>query len=133
MDVKQEAIKNINNIENSPKIYRPKPKRLCNSYNIITMSHNKHKKDNKKNYKIKKGNIANSKNKPKLDFDQLSIEEIESDFSKLKAKSEAYKVKKELLYLLRNSNSDNFGKDANKETIKIKRPKNPFFENINES
>ena len=154
METKEQAIKNINHIEKSPTIYRPKPKRLYNSYNLIKIPHyNKYKKDNKNtfpltpivnsnfnfnkeifdNYKIKNEKILNSKKKPKLDFDQISIEEIEKDFSKLKAKSEAYKVKKELIYLLRNSNNDNLEKDGQKETLKIKRPKNPFFENINES
>ena len=68
--------------------------------------------------------------KPKLDFDDISLKEIEKDFSLLKAKSEVKKVEKELLYLLRNSTKDDSFDDECKETVKIKRPKKPFLENL---
>ena len=71
-----------------------------------------------------------SKKNHKYDFDEISLEEIESDFINLKAKSEAYKVKKELLYLLRNSNRNNSLDNERKDKVKIKRPKNPVFEGL---
>ena len=121
-----------------PKIYKPKPKKLCISHNIqhpirsnkkkftlsppnnTNLNHNKHKKKNENK----------TKKRGKLDFDKISLEEIERDFSKLKARSEIIEVENELLYLLRNSTKENSLEDENRDIIKIKRPKNPFLENI---
>ena len=81
------------------------------------------------NYNNNNESKVSSKNH-KYDFDEISLEEIENGFTKLKAKSEAYKVKKELLCLLRNSNSKKSLNNEGKEKLKIKRPKNPFFEGL---
>ena len=81
-----------------------------------------HKKKNESNVKEKK--------KPKLDFDEISLEEIESDFTMLKARSEVIEVENELLSLLRNSTKENSLEEDLKDTIKVKRPKNPFLQNL---
>ena len=52
------------------------------------------------------------------------------DFSKLRERNENEKAEEELLYLLRNSTKDNSQDENNEETIKVKRPKNPFLENV---
>ena len=109
MEAKEGMIKIKSLDSNSPKIYKPKPKKLCISYNLLKPTFRNYKKDNKnyplmpiskKNVNFNKEIIDNyneskvkSKNH-KYDFDEISLEEIESDFTKLKAKSEAYKVKK---------------------------------------
>ena len=121
-----------------PKIYRPKPKKLCASHNIFhsKKSHNKKfalspaTNTNLNLNKHKSKNVNKTKKKDKLDFDKISLEEIERDFSKLKARSEIIEVENELLSLLRNSTKENSLEDEYKEIIKIKRPKNPFLENI---
>ena len=51
----------------------------------------------------------------------------------LKARSEIMKVENELLSLLRNSTKENSMEEDTKDTkdtIKIKRPKNPFLKNL---
>ena len=60
----------------------------------------------------------------------ISLKEIENDFSMLKAKSEVIKAENELYYLLRNSTKDNSVDDDFRQSLKIKRPKNPFLENL---
>ena len=150
MDSKEKGTQIINPHSDNPIIYRPKPKKLCISYNMVKCSHNKNKNVNKKHYPLtpvlntnfnfkneKKDNYKNknesklkTNKKSKLDFDKISLEEIEKDFTKLKARDDAYKEEKELLYLLRNSTNDNSLDDDFKDTVKIKRPKNPFLENL---
>ena len=150
MDTKEKGTKNINPHSDNPIIYRPKPKKLCISYNSLKPCHNKKKNGIKKQYpltpvsntnfnfkndltdahKNKKESKLKANKKPKLDFDKISFEEIENDFTKLKARSEAFKEEKELLYLLRNSTKDNSVDEEFKDIIKIKRPKNPFLENL---
>ena len=148
----EEPCPNNNIIHNSnvPKIYRPKPRKLCVSYNSFKKFHNNKNKTNNKHYPLSpsmnacfnfKKNLNNNgenknefknnnKKRPKLDFEEISLEEIEKDFNKLKARSEVIKVEKELLYLLRNSTKDNSVDDNCKDSLKIKRPKNPFLENL---
>ena len=147
MEEKESYTKNIHQTSNSPKIYRPKPKKLCISYKLPKSLCNKKLKISKNknyisntNYILKNNIINDTKNKniykknvnknPKLDFNEISFEEIENDFTKLKARSEIIKVERELLYLLRNSTKDNSIEDEKKDNIKIKRPKNPFLKNI---
>ena len=150
MDTKEKCAKNVNPHSDNPIIYRPKPKKLCISYNLVKSSHNKPKNGNKKyypltpvsntnfnfkndlknEYKNKNESKLKTNKKPKFDFDKISFEEIANDFTKLKARNEAYKEEKELLYLLRNSTKDNSTDEDFKDTVKIKRPKNPFLENL---
>ncbi len=133
---------NITKITTNPKIFKPKPKKLCNSYippscmkkkNIIKKKSSteilKHKynfdfKDDTKNKK----EINNSNNGQKLEIEDISYKEMEEDFSKLKEKEEIRKAENELLFLLRRSTKDN-SQDEN-GSIKVKRPKNPFVENF---
>ena len=150
MDTNEPCTKILHQNSSSPKIYRPKAKKLCISYKLPQSSYNNKKNISNKNYpltpisninfnfknniinenKIEKDLKKNVNKKPKLDFDEISIEEIEKDFTKLKAKSEVTKVERELLYLLRNSTKDNSVDDDGKDTVKIKRPKNPFLKNL---
>jgi len=135
---------------NSPKIYRPKPIKLCASYKLSKKGFNNKNNLNNKHYPLTpisnanfdfKNNLnldsinknelkKNNKKKPKLDFNEISFEEIEKDFNKLKARSEVIKVERELLSLLRNSTKDNSVDDNDKDTVKIKRPKNPYLESL---
>ena len=121
-----------------PKLYKPKPKKFCISHNILHS-----KRSNKKKFtlspptntnlnlnKLKKKNENKTKKREKLDLDKISLEEIERDFNELKARSEIFEVENELLSLLRNSTKENSLEDDNKDIIRIKRPKNPFLENI---
>ena len=55
---------------------------------------------------------------------------MEEDFSKLKEKEEIRKAENELLFLLRSSTKDYSQYEKENESIKVKRPKNPFAENF---
>jgi hypothetical protein len=55
---------------------------------------------------------------------------MEEDFSKLKEKKEIRKAENELLFLIRRSTKDNSQEEKENDTIKVKRPKNPFVENL---
>jgi hypothetical protein len=124
-------------------IYKPKPKRIyqnnCKLFPIadkpVGHSH-KNKKSNKQkfqkqhenwNLKLKKDGIAKSQN-----FNLISFEEIENDFKELKAKSEIFEVENELLKLFCNSTNDTSfdEEEKNKKGVRIKRPKNIFYENL---
>ena len=132
-----------NEVEKSegPILYRPKPKKL---YIIHTI--NKDKNSFKKYFPLSPTsnsnfNLKNMKNEnhikkrkekknSKFDINKISLEEIETDFNLLKARSEVIEVENELLSLLRNSTKDNSMEEDTKDTIKIKRPKNPFLQNL---
>jgi hypothetical protein len=132
-----------NEVEKSegPILYRPKPKKL---YIIHTI--NKDKNSFKKHFPLSPTsnsnfNLKNMKNEnhikkrkekknSKFDINKISLEEIETDFNLLKARSEVIEVENELLSLLRNSTKDNSMDEDTKDTIKIKRPKNPFLQNL---
>ena len=150
MDSKEKGTQIINEHSDNLIIYRPKPKKICISHNMVKHSHNKNKNVNKKHYPLtpvlninfnfnneikqsyknkNESKIKANKNS-KFDFDKISLEEIDNDFTKLKARDDAYKEEKELLYLLRNSTKDNSMDEDFKDTVKIKRPKNPFLENL---
>ena len=109
----------------SPILYRPKPKKLCKSYNIF-----KSEKSHKKHFHLSPISNEQKNKKTKLDFDDISLKEIESDFKMLKARSEIIEVENELLSLLRNSTKENSLEEDLKDNIKIKRPKNPFLKNL---
>ena len=109
----------------SPILYRPKPKKLCKSYNIV-----KSKKSHKKHFHFSPTSNESKNKKTKLNFDDISLKEIESDFKMLKARSEIIEVENELLSLLRNSTKENSLEEDLKDNIKIKRPKNPFLKNL---
>ena len=110
---------------NSPILYRPKPKKLCISYNIL-----KNKNSHKKHFHLSPISNEQKNKKTKLDIDDISLKEIESDFKMLKARSEIIEVENELLSLLRNSTKENSLEEDLKDNIKIKRPKNQFLKNL---
>ena len=87
-------------------IHRPKPKKLF-KINDCFKGYSKHVTGPRKipNYNNdihkKKGTEHNHKNKSnKIDFDSISLEEIENDFMTFKAKSEMLQVENELLKIL---------------------------------
>ena len=115
-----------------PKIYKPKPKKLCMSHNLAI-----NKNSYRKHFLLSPTTNSKMSNKNKKDFkldiDDISVEEIESDFNILKARSEIIEVENELLSLIRNSTKDNSLEEDNRNIIKNKRPKRPkrpFLENL---
>ena len=128
-----------NELEKSegPILYRPKPKKLYIAHILnkdktykkhFPLSPTSNSNFNLNNMKKKK-NYKEKKNS-KFDINKISLEEIETDFNLLKARSEIIEVENELLSLLRNSTKENSMEEDTKNTIKIKRPKNPFLQNL---
>ena len=121
-------------------IYKPKPRRayksntqpssVSNFINLNLKNEKKPKNTMKKktdnlNLNLNKNGISKSQN-----FESISIEEIENDFNKLKARSEIFDVENELLKLLENSTNDtSFNEDEKKDKV-IERPKNIFYKNL---
>ena len=140
----ESKVEYITHISDDPKIYKPKPKKLCNSYlppsftkkktfkqkksstEILKHKFNFDFKEDKKNKK----EINNSNIGQKLEIDNISYKEMEEDFSKLKEKEEIRKAENELLFLIRRSTKDNSQEEKENDAIKVKRPKNPFVENL---
>ena len=132
----------ITHISVNPKIYKPKAKKLCNSYIPPTYFKKKSFRKNKAltpvlnfnfNFEFDDEYISNIKNKNEIfkpQIEKISLEEMAEDFSRLKERKEAKKAEKELLNLLRNSTKDNSREENNSEITKVKRPKNPILENI---
>ena len=132
----------ITHISVNPKIYKPKAKKLCNSYNPSAYFKKKNIHKNKAltpvlnfnfNFEFDDEYISNIKSKTEIlkpQIDKISLEEMADDFSKLKERKEIKKAEKELLNLLRNSTKDNSREENNSEITKVKRPKNPILENI---
>ena len=122
-------------ISKSNKIYKPKPKRVykCNpKFSILDLpKFNRHiiKDENigdKFDLGIKKAKSVN------CNINQISIEEMDKDFKKLKHKrkiKQIIKEEKELVELLENSTNDNSyeNKEGNKKNKIIKRPKNTKY------
>ena len=87
------------------KIHKPKPKKLYKINDCFKGNSNynsgKRKIPNYKKDLYNKRCFEHNKNKiNKLDFESITLEEIENDFMKIKAKSEALKVENELLKIL---------------------------------
>ena len=132
----------ITHISVNPKIYKPKAKKLCNSYNPSAYFKKKNIHKNKAltpvlnfnfNFEFDDEYISNIKSKTEIlkpQIEKISLEEMAEDFSRLKERKEAKKAEKELLNLLRNSTKDNSREENNSEITKVKRPKNPILENI---
>ena len=132
----------ITHISVNPKIYKPKAKKLCNSYNPSAYFKKKNIHKNKAltpvlnfnfNFEFDDEYISNIKSKTEIlkpQIEKISLEEMADDFSKLKERKEIKKAEKELLNLLRNSTKDNSREENNSEITKVKRPKNPILENI---
>ena len=112
-------------------IYKPKPKKIYKSkpnyslnfypnksYQIIP------KRKNKKNLDL---NLKNNAKSEKFDVESISLEEMEKDFKRLKAKREISKVEEELKQIMEESTKDKSReKNSNKKKKNkgIKRPKN---------
>ena len=138
----ESKVEYITHISDDPKIYKPKPKKLCNSYLPPSFTKKKTFKQKKSSTEILKhkfnfdfkddfsGDIKNKKEirRPKIEIENISFKEMEEDFLKLKEKEEIKRAQSELLFLIRRANKDN-SQDEN-ESIKVKRPKNPFVENF---
>ena len=138
----ESKVEYITHISDDPKIYKPKPKKLCNSYLPPSFTKKKTFKQKKSSTEILKhkfnfdfkddfsGDIKNKKEirRPKIEIENISFKEMEEDFLKLKEKEEIKRAQSELLFLIRRSIKDN-SQDEN-ESIKVKRPKNPFVENF---
>ena len=138
----ESKVEYITHISDDPKIYKPKPKKLCNSYLPPSFTKKKTFKQKKSSTEILKhkfnfdfkddfsGDIKNKKEirRPKIEIENISFKEMEEDFLKLKEKEEIKRAQNELLFLIRRSTKDN-SQDEN-ESIKVKRPKNPFVENF---
>ena len=138
----ESKVEYITHISDDPKIYKPKPKKLCNSYLPPSFTKKKTFKQKKSSTEILKhkfnfefkddfsGDIKNKKEirRPKIEIENISFKEMEEDFLKLKEKEEIKRAQSELLFLIRRSTKDN-SQDEN-ESIKVKRPKNPFVENF---
>ena len=120
-------------------IYKPKPKRAYKSnlqsspvahFKNINLRNGKKLKNKIKKKKdnwinLNKNGISKSQN-----FESISIEEIENDFKKLKARSEIFEVENELVKLLENSTNDtSFNDDEIKNKV-IERPKNIIDKNL---
>ena len=71
-------------------------------------------------------NFQKNKNEEKKDVNECSLEEIENDFNLLKAKSQNFENKNELIELLLTPRS----RSENEKLYE--RPKNPFFKNFKE-
>ena len=138
----ESKVEYITHISDDLKIYKPKPKKLCNSYLPPSFTKKKTFKQKKSSTEILKhkfnfdfkddfsGDIKNKKEirRPKIEIENISFKEMEEDFLKLKEKEEIKRAQSELLFLIRRSTKDN-SQDEN-ESIKVKRPKNPFVENF---
>ena len=138
----ESKVEYITHISDDPKIYKPKPKKLCNSYLPPSFTKKKTFKQKKSSTEILKhkfnfdfkddfsGDIKNKKEirRPKIEIENISFKEMEEDFLKLKEKEEIKRAQSELLFLIRRSTKDN-SQDEN-ESIKVKSPKNPFVENF---
>ena len=124
------------------KIHQPKPKKI----NVVNKHHKNHsnyiglpcKTPNNKNNKLFQENKFyneffdlkdNLKGSRHSNLDSISLEEIENDFTLIKAKSENFKVENELLNLIKG----NF--KTLKENFKEnpRRPVNPFYKNFSEN
>ena len=121
-------------------IYKPKPRRACKSItqpspvfhfkdlnlkNVKKPRNKMKQKTENCNLNLNKNGISKSQN-----FEAISIEEIENDFKKLKARSEIFDVENELVKLLENStNNTSFNEEERKEKV-IERPKNIFYKNL---
>ena len=90
-------------------------------------SYGQRKIPNYNNDKKKSIDNFNKKKSNKLNFESISLEEIESDFMAFKAKSEALKVENELLQILLDpSNKEKSSNNLNKRMKKINPEENTY-------
>ena len=112
-------------------IYKPKPKKIYKSkpnYSLNLYPNKSYqinpKRKNKKNLDL---NLKNNAKSEKFDVESISLEEMEKDFKRLKAKREISKVEEELKQIMEESTKDKSREKNNNKKKKnkgIKRPKN---------
>ena len=110
-------------------IYKPKPKKIYKSsqnFSLFHLPNNSYQLCPKK--KIQKKidlNLKKTKSeKLKFDMESVSLEEMEKDFNRLKAKREITTVERELKQILEDSTKEKSSEDNKKKVKGIKRPKN---------
>ena len=110
-------------------IYKPKPKKIYKSsqnFSLFHLPNNSYQLCPKK--KIQKKidlNLKKTKSeKLKFDMESVSLEEMEKDFNRLKAKREISTVERELKQILEDSTKEKSSEDNKKKVKGIKRPKN---------
>ena len=121
------------------KIHQPKPKKLHVANNYLKNHSNyielpcktPNHKNNKffQEYKFHKeffDSNENLKGSRHSDLESISLEEIENDFTIIKARNEKCKVEKELLNLIK-GNSEKLNEDCKENP---RRPENPFYKNF---
>ena len=112
-------------------IYKPKPKKIYKSkpnYSLNLYPNKSYqinpKRKNKKNLDL---NLKNNAKSEKFDVESISLEEMEKDFKRLRAKREISKVEEELKQIMEESTKDKSREKNNNKKKKnkgIKRPKN---------
>ena len=102
------------------KIYKSKPNYSLNFYPNKSFQFNQKRKNQKK----LDLNLQKNAKSEKFDMESISLEEMEKDFKRLRAKREITKVEKELKQIMEESTKDNSGENKKKKYRGIKRPKN---------
>ena len=112
-------------------IYKPKPKKIYKSKPNYSLNFYPNKSfqlnQKRKNQKKLDLNLKNNAKSEKFDVESISLEEMEKDFKRLKAKREISKVEEELKQIMEESTKDKSReKNSNKKKKNkgIKRPKN---------
>ena len=109
-------------------IYKPKPKKIYKSKPNYSLNFYPNKSfqfnQKRKNQKKLDLNLKKNAKSEKFDMESISLEEMEKDFKRLRAKREITKVEKELKQIMEESTKDNSGENKKKKYRGIKRPKN---------
>ena len=132
-----EDTKNINDSLNEVKIFKPKPVRRCpNSKKILKSSISSSSSTSTVNSEINMNQI--NIEKTKIDFENISIEEINTDFFLCGEFLEEEKCLNELYNIMNNSNEEKEEESSKKkkDMRKIKRCENPLkkeLEMLNEN
>ena len=100
------------------KIYKSKPNYSLNFYPNKSFQFNQKRKNQKK----LDLNLQKNAKSEKFDMESISLEEMEKDFKRLRAKREITKVEKELKQIMEESTKDNSGENKKKKYRGIKRP-----------
>ena len=109
-------------------IYKPKPKKIYKSKPNYSLNFYPNKSfqlnQKRKNQKKLDLNLQKNAKSEKFDMESISLEEMEKDFKRLRAKREITKVEKELKQIMEESTKYNSGENKKKKYRGIKRPKN---------
>ena len=109
-------------------IYKPKPKKIYKSKPNYSLNFYPNKSfqfnQKRKNQKKLDLNLQKNAKSEKFDMESISLEEMEKDFKRLRAKREITKVEKELKQIMEESTKDNSKENKKKKFRGIKRPKN---------